>query len=66
MRSSLETYKSVAEHCSEFDPKQESDAFTNHEGECDKSCSCLHCNNFTDSSYCSLDLYDDIVSNHNL
>lgn len=64
MRASIETYKNVAEHCSEFDPKDKCDSYTNVDGKCDTTCSCLNCNHFIDSSYCNINLYDEIVNSH--
>lgn len=63
MRAKSETYEKVAQHCSEYTQKLQDDSFSNCEN-CDK-CSCTTCQHFTDDAYCDIDLYDQIVYNHN-
>ncbi len=60
MRSSVETYKEVAERCSAYDCKKCSDAFTNI---ADDEVSCLTCKHFSNAEYCKLNLYDPILKN---
>lgn len=63
MRSSYEAYEEVAEHCSAFKPTNK-DSYTNSYS--DHNVSCLSCKHFDEDKYCKLDLYDPIVSNHNI
>ncbi|BCN30258.1 hypothetical protein [Anaeromicropila herbilytica] len=62
MRSSSDTYKNVAENCSQYSPKNGWDTFSNSTSEC----SCTTCNHFTKNAFCDIDLYDEIVENHDL
>lgn len=63
MRANPKLYEKVAEHCSHFSAKSENDSFTSSTSEC--KCSCTNCNHFTKSSYCNIDLFDQIVDGHN-
>lgn len=64
MRSDTETYKNVAENCSQYNPRNDRDSFSN--SDTDTECSCTTCNHFAEDAYCDIDLYDSIVKNHNL
>lgn len=63
MRASFETYRKVAKECSAYEPMSET-RITN--SCCDTSnISCTNCKHFDEEKYCVLDLYDQIVQNHN-
>ncbi len=64
MRASFETYRKVAEACSAYEPMSEG-KMTN--SCCDtENISCTNCKHFDENKYCVLDLYDEIVQNHNI
>lgn len=64
MRASFETYRKVAEACSAYEPMSEG-RMTN--SCCDtENVSCTNCKHFDENKYCVLDLYDEIVQNHNI
>ena len=64
MRASFETYRKVAEACSAYEPMSEG-KMTN--SCCDtENVSCTNCKHFDENKYCVLDLYDEIVQNHNI
>lgn len=64
MRASFETYRKVAEACSAYEPMSEG-RMTN--SCCDtENISCTNCKHFDENKYCVLDLYDEIVQNHNI
>lgn len=65
MRSDSKTYEKVAEHCSSFDPKKDSDTFKSLYSD-DVEISCTNCKHFSKDAYCKLDLYDQIVENEHL
>lgn len=65
MRSDSNTYQKVAEHCSSFDPKKDSDTFKSLYSDSENSeISCTNCKHFDKDAFCKLDLYDQIVVNH--
>lgn len=64
MRSDNETYEAVAKRCDSFSAKSNT-SVTNSTSE-SKNVSCTNCNHFTNNSYCELDLYDQIMVNHDL
>ncbi len=65
MRASMETYHNVAENCSAFSSASEDETFKSMYSEGD-DVSCTTCEHFTEDSYCDLDLYDQIVENHDI
>ncbi len=64
MRASFETYRKVAEACSAYEPMSEG-RMTNSCCDTD-NISCTNCKHFDENKYCVLDLYDEIVKNHNI
>ncbi len=64
MRANTNTYEDVAQRCSAFVAKQDSNTFSNSTSE--KTVSCTNCKHFSQEKYCELDLYDQIVVNHNI
>ena len=64
MRANFETYRKVAEACSAYEPMSEG-RMTNSCCDTD-NISCTNCKHFDESKYCVLDLYDEIVKNHNI
>lgn len=65
MRANFETYRQVAKACSAYEPISENR--TTNKCNCDTSdISCTNCKYFDDEKYCRLDLYDQIVQNHNI
>ncbi len=63
MRASNKVYQEVAEHCSGFDPVN--DSFSNSAGD-NQEVSCISCRHFDEDEYCELDLYDQIVENRQI
>ncbi len=61
MRASYDTYKDVAENCSEFMPIHEVDSYSSSTKEKEDNVSCTNCKHFDDDKYCELDLFDKIV-----
>lgn len=67
MRASEKAYEKVAEKCSAFEPKKKKDTVSNSTCEtCHCNVSCTNCKHFADDEHCVLDLYDQIVSNHDI
>jgi hypothetical protein len=64
MRANFETYRKVAEACSAYEPMSEG-RMTNSCCDTD-NISCTNCKHFDENKYCVLDLYDEIVKNHNI
>ncbi len=66
MRATETTYAKVAENCSSFAPKECNCATrtTNSMNE-HSDVSCRTCKHFAKDEHCVLDLYDQIVMNHN-
>lgn len=64
MRADSKTYVEVAKNCSAFAPKNETNTFTNSSSE--SGVSCTNCRHFTENKYCELDLYDQILVNHDI
>jgi hypothetical protein len=64
MRANFETYRKVAEACSAYEPMSEG-RMTNSCYDTD-NISCTNCKHFDENKYCVLDLYDEIVKNHNI
>lgn len=65
MRSDSQTYEAVAKNCSSFSPVNE-ESYSNALSDTSEKVSCVNCKHFTDSKYCELDLYDQIIANRNL
>lgn len=63
MRASENTYVKVAENCSAFAPKENSGAMNSVSENTEVSC--RTCKHFAKDEHCVLDLYDQIVMNHN-
>ncbi|MBQ9118463.1 MAG: hypothetical protein IJY09_00195 [Lachnospiraceae bacterium] len=68
MRASESTYAKVAENCSAFAPKENMGMgnATNSMSKNNSNVSCRTCKHFSKDEHCVLDLYDQIVMNHNL
>lgn len=61
MTATNKTYSQVAEHCSEYTPKENT---TNSCCDCGRSC--LTCDHFSASELCDLDICNKIIRDHNL
>lgn len=65
MRSDSQTYQKVAEHCNSFSAKSCTSCGCKNTTSDGAGISCVNCDHFADNgSYCKLDLYDEIVKNH--
>ncbi|MCH5272445.1 MAG: hypothetical protein J1E35_02115 [Lachnospiraceae bacterium] len=63
MRASFDTYRKVAKACSAYEPMSKERISNSC---CDTNdISCTNCRHFDEEKYCRLDLYDQIVENHN-
>lgn len=62
MRASSETYEKVAKMCSAYERVAENQ-ISNSACDC-KEKSCMNCKHFASDKYCKLDLYDQIVKEH--
>lgn len=65
MRASYETYEQVAKRCSAYE-QVPTDQISNKACECGGEKSCTNCRHFDSEKYCKLDLYDQIVKDHQL
>lgn len=63
MKKDSKTMKEVAERCTKFCPYEDS-VYSNSSLE--DTVSCSTCKHYTPDKVCDIDLYAEIVSNHNL
>lgn len=79
MTSTTETYKQVANHCSEYTPKSSTTNYsnsnatncsnssaTNCSNDCNCERTCLTCDHFSSENLCDLDICNKIIRDHNL
>lgn len=65
MKKDSETMKEVAERCTRFDSCG-CKICGCHNSSKEESISCLNCSHYNPENVCDLDLYREIVENHNL
>lgn len=65
MKKDAKTFKEVAERCTRFTPSEEKNCGCSNSTS-DENVSCKNCKHYEPNKVCTLDLYQEIVTNHHL
>ncbi|MCD7825135.1 MAG: hypothetical protein LUH14_04120 [Clostridiaceae bacterium] len=65
MKKDAKTFKEVAERCTRFSPSEECQCGAKNSTAAD-DVSCKNCKHYTPDKVCTLDLYEEIMQNHQL
>lgn len=65
MKKDAKTFKEVAERCTRFAPSDECGCGSKN-STASEEVSCKYCKHYEPDNVCTLDLYQEIVSNHHL
>lgn len=65
MKKDAKTFKEVAERCTRYTPSEEHKCSCSNATSSD-DVSCKNCKHYEPNNVCTLELYQEIVTNHNL